>query len=860
MATNIVQMKDGSGNNQYPVTSAEAVGMPDGSGNLQTYLNKRVTELNISVLYPTNGEGGTNKYTLAGAIAQVPQEYRTVVGLKITFINDGTSKPETWVYNGSTFTNTSNWKQGSGYEDFVGLIPSESMLPNIDTVSNILDLGDDPVLRIGERNYALKSLVQDASKYRSISLVTTRGTAFNLVFNTLTYEFKLISYTTLLANNEVCVGSFRFSVNNANGFLANLPFDYTVNGSSLADRIGLSFVFSRRPVIDFKNMILDLGDKPILYIGGVTYNIAQLVSDTSKYRSIPLYTEYTSKAFVYTIFNINTYEFYSKNTEVLIKPEEIIIGTVSLKTTFKQRIIETANFEFDFDTRYNDLQKYSEDDFVKIKNYSADAYSYGFLFDLKYVNNIRVSLKSSEYSVAVNLFENEVPLENATTGALYAAGWKDYYYNSFSDAPANANYAIVIFRKKEGTCTAADIAQVIDYIHVESRGDIHAIVLNSIKQIKEGAVFKSNSATIKTKTPFEFCAHRGFHLNGVPENSLDAYRYAGYLGFKYAETDFNATSDGTLVLMHDDTINRTMRNSSDYSAITETVNVKDKTLDELRTNYVLASTDPRMRRPIPTLEEYFITCKNSGLFPIPEIKKNNSNEDVQKAFELGKRILGESNFGFASFSYALLDYARSLSDKIQLWYIGGSILSTTNSVTGKSRETEQTIWYPSYQGSYGFGITKELVEQYRQKGLKVAIWSPPVSDLGKMFNLGPDIIATDTISPNLNGSYGLSLKSNIDFNDFNTTGTIENGIIKLDAKETLSYDGDQIWLGSYYLSIIAKGSFRITAPNLKVDVVSESTDRFIYQGLIDNKKVSLLITANSDSDIEFVEFYSTNFF
>lgn len=114
MATNIVQMKDGSGNNQYPVTSAEAVGMPDGSGNLQTYLNKRVTELNISVLYPTQGIGGSNKYDLAGAIAMVPAEYRTIVGLKITFINNDTSLAETWVYNGGTFTNTTSWSQGSG--------------------------------------------------------------------------------------------------------------------------------------------------------------------------------------------------------------------------------------------------------------------------------------------------------------------------------------------------------------------------------------------------------------------------------------------------------------------------------------------------------------------------------------------------------------------------------------------------------------------------------------------------------------------------------------------------------------------------------------------------------------------------
>lgn len=80
----------------------------------KTTLDKRTTELNISVLYPTLGVNGTNKYTLAGAIAQVPAEYRSIVGLKITFINNATSKTETWKYYGGTFTTTTNWIQGDG--------------------------------------------------------------------------------------------------------------------------------------------------------------------------------------------------------------------------------------------------------------------------------------------------------------------------------------------------------------------------------------------------------------------------------------------------------------------------------------------------------------------------------------------------------------------------------------------------------------------------------------------------------------------------------------------------------------------------------------------------------------------------
>lgn len=71
-------------------------------------------ELNISTLFPTSGVSGTNKYTLESAIAQVPNAYRAAVGIKITFINNTTSKPETWTYNGGVFTSTSSWLQGTG--------------------------------------------------------------------------------------------------------------------------------------------------------------------------------------------------------------------------------------------------------------------------------------------------------------------------------------------------------------------------------------------------------------------------------------------------------------------------------------------------------------------------------------------------------------------------------------------------------------------------------------------------------------------------------------------------------------------------------------------------------------------------
>lgn len=64
--------------------------------------DKKFNELNISALYPTNGVDGTNKYDLAGAIAQVPAEYRNIQGLKVSFVNES-GDTETWEYKGTTW-------------------------------------------------------------------------------------------------------------------------------------------------------------------------------------------------------------------------------------------------------------------------------------------------------------------------------------------------------------------------------------------------------------------------------------------------------------------------------------------------------------------------------------------------------------------------------------------------------------------------------------------------------------------------------------------------------------------------------------------------------------------------------------
>lgn len=100
-------------------------------------------------------------------------------------------------------------------------------------------------------------------------------------------------------------------------------------------------------------------------------------------------------------------------------------------------------------------------------------------------------------------------------------------------------------------------------------------------------------------TPLAF-AHRG-GAKRWPENTLAAFQGAADLGYRYIETDIHRTSDGELVCIHDDTVDRT----TDGTGL-----VKEQTLAQLKTwdagyRFVQSDGFPFRGRglTVPTLEE-----------------------------------------------------------------------------------------------------------------------------------------------------------------------------------------------------------------------------------------------------------------
>lgn len=154
-------------------------------------------------------------------------------------------------------------------------------------------------------------------------------------------------------------------------------------------------------------------------------------------------------------------------------------------------------------------------------------------------------------------------------------------------------------------------------------------------------------------------AHRGCWVKDlVPENCPAGVRLAARYGFWAVECDVHYTADSVMVLMHDRTINRTMRLKEGYAPIPEPVKVSETTFEELRSKYVLASDDPELRTPIPTFAEELEACKATGVIPM-------MHSSVQESYRLAKEVLGDGWICFMSEDENGA-YARSISDCLVL--------------------------------------------------------------------------------------------------------------------------------------------------------------------------------------------------
>jgi len=369
------------------------------------------------------------------------------------------------------------------------------------------------------------------------------------------------------------------------------------------------------------------------------------------------------------------------------------------------------------------------------------------------------------------------------------------------------------------------------------------------------------TGSLKNRTNVKITLHRGLNLGGIaPENSLDAAELAARAGYDGIEGDIQVTSDGELIVMHDDILNGSLvKNASDYSDIPAGIYIKNKTLADLRANYVLASPNPGMRRPIPTLEEMFTTCRNNHIIPIMEIKNPMSQAAILKAYTLGSQILGDKNFILSSQGAGPLDYVRTLSDTIDLLYGTSSILGTVNPINGQSREHPHNIW--------GIAITNitnstaDLIKEYHSKNMRVYSTGGS-SQFDVVTNLGFDYMEGGDVGPNLDGRPGNVITSDRNWNGFLTNGSIGNFILLNNGQYITWGAKNSPYLSAFYVKIIFKGSINLSSSRTSITKTSEPNNptNLITQGLwVNNGLTGLTVTAKADgTEVYKIEFISVD--
>lgn len=203
-------------------------------------------------------------------------------------------------------------------------------------------------------------------------------------------------------------------------------------------------------------------------------------------------------------------------------------------------------------------------------------------------------------------------------------------------------------------------------------------------------------------------AHRG--ASGyAPENTLAAFQKAVDLGADGVELDIQLTKDDQIVVIHDETIDRT----SDGKGW-----VKDYTLEELRAfNY--NRTKPEYKHAdIPTMREVFELLKPTGLFINIEIKTSVVfyEKIEEKILALAKEMGMEDRVCYSSFNHYTVTRIHELKPdaEVGFLYADGPIDMPSYGVKHGVNALHPALYNLQYDG---------FVKECKEKGLKLNVWT-----------------------------------------------------------------------------------------------------------------------------------------
>lgn len=230
---------------------------------------------------------------------------------------------------------------------------------------------------------------------------------------------------------------------------------------------------------------------------------------------------------------------------------------------------------------------------------------------------------------------------------------------------------------------------------------------------------------INQATAIEFIAHRGESANHK-ENTVMAIKAAIDSKFDYIEIDVQKSKDDEIIVIHDDSIDRT----TNLKGL-----VSDYTLKDLKL------IDPT----IPTLSEVLALFKNTSIPLIIEVKNSGDiNEGIEKIIVKQVKESGLKNIIYKSFTKRVLNRFRQLDDK-KLIYVTIGDLPLALYIDdwlrfGSIFDFENVDYYQVHRKL----MNRRAKIKAKRNGAKLIAWDVQnIATVNEMIKLGVDIIETD---------------------------------------------------------------------------------------------------------------------
>lgn len=221
-------------------------------------------------------------------------------------------------------------------------------------------------------------------------------------------------------------------------------------------------------------------------------------------------------------------------------------------------------------------------------------------------------------------------------------------------------------------------------------------------------------------------AHRGFS-GKYPENTMLAFRKAVEIGADGIELDVQLTKDGEIVIIHDETIDRTTDGKG---------SVSDYTYEELSkfdASYIYRGEMGFNK--IPTLREYFEMIKDTNLMTNIELKTGVKEYlgIEEKVWELIKEYKQEDKVIISSFNHFSVLRMREIAPQLKYGLLSETWIINAGKYT-------HDLGIPCYH-PVRHNLIPEVIDEIKKYGVEINTYTVNNEDeIRYMIEKGIDII------------------------------------------------------------------------------------------------------------------------